>query len=191
MAFGFYFDMTRCTGCKACQIACKDVNSLGENVCYRTVKTYSVGHYPSVKTYSYSSSCNHCENPACLNVCSSGAFSRMADGAVVHSAQRCIGCRACMDACPYKIPVFLPDKHIVGKCNSCLELRNIGKNPACVDACPSRALQFCDLSALDESAAQPLVSELAVLPSSSQTRPNLRVLPKQIACEDEAVELLL
>ena len=63
MAFGFYFDMTRCIGCRACQVACKDKNRLGVGTLYRGVKSYTVGTFPDVKTYSYSASCNHCEDP--------------------------------------------------------------------------------------------------------------------------------
>lgn len=69
MAFGFYFDMTRCIGCRACQVACKDKNRLEVGTLYRNVKSYTVGTFPNVKSYSYSGSCNHCENPICLANC--------------------------------------------------------------------------------------------------------------------------
>ena len=83
MAFGFYFDMTRCIGCRACQVACKDKNRLEVGTLYRNVKSYTVGTFPNVKSYSYSGSCNHCENPICLANCPTGAISKAEDGTVV------------------------------------------------------------------------------------------------------------
>ena len=67
MALGFYFDMTRCIGCRACQVACKDKNRLDVGTIYRTADSYEVGTFPKVKMYSFSTSCNHCQNPACVS----------------------------------------------------------------------------------------------------------------------------
>ena len=66
MAVGFYFDMTRCTGCRACQVACKDKNRLDVGTVYREAHSYTVGQFPSVQGYSYSGSCNHCDEAACV-----------------------------------------------------------------------------------------------------------------------------
>ena len=72
MALGFYFDMTRCVGCRACQVACKDRCNLDLGVLFRYAKTYETGSFPKVGMYNYSGSCNHCENPACVTVCPTG-----------------------------------------------------------------------------------------------------------------------
>ena len=80
MAVGFYFDMQRCTGCRACQVACKDKNRLDVGTILRNAHTYCVGSFPEVKCYSVSQSCNHCEQAACLENCPAGAIYRAPDG---------------------------------------------------------------------------------------------------------------
>lgn len=77
---GFYFDMTRCIGCRACQVACKDKNRLEVGVIFRNAHTYSVGTFPSVHCYSYSGTCYHCAEPACVERCPTGAMYRAEDG---------------------------------------------------------------------------------------------------------------
>ena len=80
MALGFYFDMTRCVGCRACQVACKDRNNLDIGLLFRYAKTYETGSFPDVGMYNYSGSCNHCEHPACITVCPTGAMYKAEDG---------------------------------------------------------------------------------------------------------------
>ena len=82
MALGFYFDMTRCIGCRACQVACKDKNNLGVGVVLRNAQTYEVGTFPTVKMYNLSNTCNHCENPACVAACPTKAMHKAEDGTV-------------------------------------------------------------------------------------------------------------
>ena len=88
MSIGFYFDMSRCTGCRACQIACKDKNRLEVGTIYRNAHTFSVGSFPEVKCYSYSASCNHCESPACMAACPTGAIDKREDGAVIPAGEK-------------------------------------------------------------------------------------------------------
>ena len=97
MAVGFYLDMTRCIGCRACQVACKDKNRLEVGTLYREVHSYTVGTFPEVDGYSYSFGCNHCEEPICLKNCPTGAIYRAPDGTVVQDQSKCIGCRMCPD----------------------------------------------------------------------------------------------
>lgn len=131
MAFGFYFDMTRCIGCRACQVACKDKNRLGVGTLYRGVKSYTVGTFPDVKTYSYSASCNHCEDPICMKNCPVGAIEKAEDGTVIQDQEKCIGCRMCVMSCPYGHPKYFPEKGVSGKCDGCYGIRANGR-PACV-----------------------------------------------------------
>ena len=107
MALGFYFDMTRCIGCRACQVACKDKNRLDVGTIYRTADSYEVGTFPKVKMYSFSTSCNHCQNPACVSACPVGAMYKAEDGTVLHDDKLCIGCQACVSACPYDVPQYI------------------------------------------------------------------------------------
>ena len=129
---GFYFDQTACIGCKTCQVACRDKNALynvGE--IFRRVETVEVGTFPSVRYYGASISCNHCERPACVANCPSGAMYKDEDeGVVLHDDGMCIGCETCVSACPYGEPVYLEDEGIVRKCDSCVMLRKKGENPA-------------------------------------------------------------
>ena len=100
MSVGFYLDQNRRTGCRACQVACKDKNRLEVGLLYREAHTYSVGEFPKSKAYSYSFGCNHCEEPICLKNCPTGAIYRAPDGTVVQDQSKCIGCRMCVMSCP-------------------------------------------------------------------------------------------
>lgn len=80
MTVGFYFDMTRCIGCRACQVACKDKNRLEVGTLYREVHSFTVGKFPEVRSYSHTFGCNHCEDAICLKNCPTGAIYKAADG---------------------------------------------------------------------------------------------------------------
>jgi anaerobic dimethyl sulfoxide reductase subunit B (iron-sulfur subunit) len=181
MPVGYYFDMNRCTGCRACQIACKDKNRLDVGTIYRNAKTYSVGKYPEVKGYSYSFSCNHCTNPACKSVCPTEAIYHADDGTVIIDAEICIGCGACLTACPYFIPQTLPSG-IVGKCDGCFAIRKAGGQPACVAGCPNRALDFGERADMEKKHGEG-VADIAILPSSGTTSPNTLINAKEVSKE--------
>ena len=142
---GFYYDQTRCAGCKTCQVACKDKNRLGVGPVLRKVASRQVGTYPAVKLYHLSASCNHCESPACMAKCPTGALSKTDEGAVVRDAEACIGCSSCVNACPYGHPQIDETTGLSVKCDACSEWRAAGYLPACVEACPYRALDFGDV----------------------------------------------
>lgn len=189
MALGFYFDMTRCVGCRACQVACKDKNRLNIGMIWRYAKTYETGTVPKVGMYNYSGSCNHCENPACVDICPVGAMYKAEDGTVIHDDEMCIGCQACVGACPYTVPQFDAELSIVRKCDACASLRAKGQNPACVDACPSRALDFGEKEELIAKYGADLVQDIAILPDSSLTGSNTLIKAKECAKEEEYREL--
>ncbi|MBR2835667.1 MAG: 4Fe-4S dicluster domain-containing protein [Coriobacteriales bacterium] len=178
---GFYFDQTICTGCRACQVACKDKNNLEIGVLFRNVRTFEVGVFPQTKAYHYSGTCNHCANPACVPVCPVGAMFVAEDGTVQHDDELCIGCLSCIQACPYSVPQYIESLGIVQKCDSCKQLRDNGWNPACVDACPMRALEFGDLDELRAKHGDDVVSELPILPSAGMTEPSLLISCKACA----------
>ena len=188
MALGFYFDQTRWIGCKACQVACKDKNRLDVGANFREIKDFEVGEFPSVKTYSLTLSCQHCNNPACVEACPVGAMYKANDGTVLHDASLCVGCKACINACPYDAPAYIDSKKIVGKCDACAAIRAAGGKPACVAACPMRALDFGDLDELKAKYGSNLVSELPCLPSSD-TEPNLVIKAKEIAKSEKGNEI--
>ena len=189
---GFYFDQTRCIGCRTCQISCKDRNDLTVGVLYRRVASFDTGEGPTFGTYNYASTCNHCFTPACVANCPTGSMHKdLDDGTVQRNALLCIGCDACIIACPYSVPVMLEDKGIVGKCDSCKPFRDDGQNPVCVDACVMRALDFGDLADLEGKYGSGLVNELPILPSAQTTEPSVRIKPRSFALNPTFKETLM
>lgn len=180
---GFYFNMQLCIGCKTCQIACKDKNNLGTGIIFRRVKSFETGVYPQPGIYHYSGSCNHCTEAKCVKGCPTGAMHYSDDGTVQHDADVCIGCRYCIWNCPYSVPQYREDKNVVGKCDSCRDLRDAGQNAACEDACLMRCLKFGDLDELQKEYGANLVSDIAILPSSSATKPALLIKAKGCASD--------
>jgi anaerobic dimethyl sulfoxide reductase subunit B (iron-sulfur subunit) len=149
----FYLDTSSCTGCKACQIACKDKNNLPLGILWRRVVEVQGGEWSSrgaawltnAFAYFVSAACMHCATPICAEVCPTKAIHQREDGIVLLDADRCMGCRYCEMACPYKALQFDPDKGAMTKCDFCYDLIDIGKSPACVSACQMRVLHFGDL----------------------------------------------
>lgn len=178
---GFYFNADRCIGCRACQIACKDKNDLDVGVLYRQVRSYETGGFPSPGYYHLSSTCNHCAAPACAAVCPEVAIIKDPDsGIVVIDQELCIGCKLCIDACPYMVPQYLADENKVNKCDFCGDLLVSGEGPACVTACPQRILSFGDIDEL-ASRYPGAVKDLPAIPDSSQTGPSVIITPRASA----------
>lgn len=192
MSLGFYFDMSRCVGCRVCQIACKDRMALEQaGPRTRRVTTFETGDYPDASVYTLSIGCNHCEHPACVANCPTGAMYKDATGVVLHDDDRCIACRACVMACPYGAPQYLEDARLLVKCDSCKALRDAGENPVCVDACGMRALEFGDVDELRAAHGEELVSELPCLGSAAMTVPNLLVNAPRRAFDADFVEAIV
>ncbi len=154
---GFFVDVAKCTGCKTCVVACKDKNELPVGRNFRRVTEYAGGEWEQVDgawtqnvfAYYVSVACNQCADPACTKVCPTGAHAkRAADGLVLIERAKCIGCRACEQACPYGAPQFDVEAKKMTKCDACADLVGKDQQPACVAACPQRALEFGDIVAL-------------------------------------------
>ena len=152
----FYFDSSACSGCKACQLACKDKNDLPVGQKWRRVYEVTGGGWRQqgaawtndVFAYNLSISCNHCEDPICAHHCPTRALWKRADGIVQVDTGKCIGCKYCAWVCPYGAPQFDPVTGVMGKCDLCADYIDQGKNPACVDACPMRVLDVGDYDSL-------------------------------------------
>ncbi|WP_272701469.1 4Fe-4S dicluster domain-containing protein [Desulfovibrio sp. Fe33] len=175
----FVFDASRCNGCKACMIACKDKHDLPVGVSWRKVLECASGDWTeepdgsytqNVLAYYVSVSCNHCENPVCVTVCPTGAMQVVENGIVAIDPDRCIACGNCQWNCPYSAPVLDRVKKHMTKCDMCRDFLAKGKLPACVAACPSRAL---DVAPRKEAAARLGRADVAPLPSAKLTEPNL------------------
>ena len=184
MQYGFYFDSARCTGCKTCELACKDSKNLPKSVTYRKVIDYEGGEWvecdkgvweQSAYAYHLSVACNHCSRPVCTEVCPTGAMHKEENGIVRVNTRICVGCGYCTLACPYQAPHISPETHTNAKCDGCFDLVEHGGQPACVAACPLRALVFDDVDAL--RAHYTGVSEVPPLPDPSDTVPNLLINP--------------
>lgn len=186
---GFYLDQGGCTGCKACQIACKDKNDLPVGINWRRVAEYSGGGWsqdesqgtftPNVFTYYTSVACNHCEDPICIRVCPTQAMHKGEDGIVSIDAGACIGCRYCEWACPYSAPQFSADKGVMTKCNFCEDFLAEGREPACVAACPTRVLDFGEIDELRQKHGT--TADIEPLPDPDITKPNLVITPHKDA----------
>lgn len=166
----FFVDATRCTNCKTCEVACKDINGSAVGVRIRKVRTFEGGDFPRVFAYNISMSCNHCEDPACVAGCPAQAYTkRPEDGVVVHHFERCIGCRYCTWVCPYGSPQFDEAVGRIRKCDLCIGEIERGREPACVAACPTRVIEVGPLEAL---ASRPSATMLIRgVPEPSVTRP--------------------
>ncbi len=184
----FYIDSSACGNCKACQIACKDKNNLPVGILWRRVWQYGGGNWVrqdntyvpnGVFTYSLSISCMHCEDPACVKACPAGAMTKRADGIVLVNQDQCVGCRYCEWACPYGAPHFNEAKGVMTKCTFCEDLLAQGQNPACVDACPMRAIEFGELEELRAKHGNAM--DIEPLPASWITHPSVVITPHRSA----------
>ena len=153
--FGFSFDMSRCSGCMACVVACMDQNDLpGEGPSFRQVVQLEKGGYPSATLSFASLACFHCSDAPCLKVCPKGAISRnMERGVIEVDEELCIGCKACAMVCPFGAPQFGPEGKMV-KCHFCKDRIAQGLEPACVHTCTTRALGFGPLETLSRAKAE-------------------------------------
>lgn len=188
--YGFYFDASKCTGCKTCMVACKDKNNLPVGMNFLRVTEFSGGNWRQDRAtgawhqdafaYYLSISCNECSDPACVKVCPTKAhFKRAEDGLVLIDPKKCIGCGACLAACPYGAPQLDREARKMRKCDTCLDRREKGLNPVCVDACPQRALDFGPIDELRKKYGD--CAAIAPLPDASVTKPNLVIHPTKSA----------
>lgn len=140
-------DTNRCMGCQSCIIACKEQNKTPKGFFVTTVTKQSHGTYPSA-WHSYKPSlCHHCEDAPCLNACVPKATFPLDSGIIVVDWEHCIGCGACVQACPYDARFQDPtNQNKVDKCDFCATLLEKGLEPACVETCPSSARIFGDLA---------------------------------------------
>jgi formate dehydrogenase iron-sulfur subunit len=181
--YRFTFDMGACIGCHSCEVACAEQNGLPADVSWRRVGEIEGGEYPNTKRMHISMACNHCLEPACLQGCPTGAYTKLDNGIVMHHADDCIGCQYCTWNCPYSVPAFQPDRRIVTKCDMCSRRLDAGLESACVAACPTKAI---GIEAIDPVAwrADPHGADAPHLPSSMITRSTTRiVLPDDLPAE--------
>jgi len=154
MNYGFVIDNRKCIGCHACSTACKSENEVPLGVNRTWVKTVEHGRYPNVTRSFQVTRCNHCENPPCARICPVTAMYQRDDGIVEFDPSVCIGCKACMQACPYDAIYIDPETDTAAKCHMCSHRVDIGLEPACVVVCPEHAIVFGDLDDADSEISQ-------------------------------------
>ncbi|AFJ48150.1 4Fe-4S dicluster domain-containing protein [Shimwellia blattae] len=146
--YGMVHDESRCIGCNACVEACRGANQVPEGVSRLTIiRSEPQGTFPDVRYRFFRHSCQHCERAPCVEVCPTGAsFCDKASGIVDVDPALCVGCQYCIAACPYRVRFIHPQSKTADKCDFCRKTRlREGRLPACVEACPTRALVFGNL----------------------------------------------
>jgi Fe-S-cluster-containing dehydrogenase component/formate-dependent nitrite reductase membrane component NrfD len=145
MRYGFVIDQRKCIGCHACTVACKEENQVPLGVNRTWVKYIEKGVFPDTRRYFSVLRCNHCNNAPCVAICPTVALYRRPDGIVDFDRDRCIGCKSCMQACPYDALYIDPETQTAAKCHYCAHRVEVGLEPACVIVCPVQAIIAGDL----------------------------------------------
>ncbi len=167
-------DHTRCIGCHACSTACKSENEVPLSVNRTYVKYVDVGSFPTSRRAFQVTRCNQCDNPPCVESCPTAAMYRRPDGIVDFDKSICIGCKACIAACPYDAIFINPEDHSAEKCNFCAHRIDIGLEPACVVVCPTEAIIVGDVNDRASRVAQVVKRDsVTVRRPEKETHPKL------------------
>ncbi|HWA80771.1 MAG TPA: 4Fe-4S dicluster domain-containing protein [Acetobacteraceae bacterium] len=208
---GLVIDLDTCVGCHACAVNCKEWNKGGppaplpdydpqgakpDGVWFNRIHTYEAGDGAAGRTVHFPRSCLHCEEPACVTVCPTGAsYKRAEDGIVLVNTDLCIGCKLCSWACPYGAREFDEDAGVMKKCTLCIDriyndtIPEAQRVPACVATCPAHARHFGDLGD-PESAVSKLVRSRGgydLMPEMGYRPVNKYLPPRKTACRAPAL----
>jgi Fe-S-cluster-containing dehydrogenase component/DMSO reductase anchor subunit len=173
--YAFQVELDKCTGCKACVVACHTLNGLDEDEAWRDVGLLEAGHgfQQTVTT-----ACHHCLDPECLHGCPVGAYEKEKDtGIVRHLDDQCIGCEYCVLKCPYDVPKYSHKRGIVRKCDMCHQRLADGEAPACVQACPTEAISIIKI---DTAALHENNTFLPGAPTPDITQPTTRYIGRNV-----------
>lgn len=163
---GFILDLNRCTGCRACELACSTENGLALGQSWRRIETFNINRDPRASLHHLSIGCNHCANAPCAAACPARAITwDDRSGLVVLDIDRCLGCGYCAWVCPFEAPTYDEFAGVMGKCTFCSERTAQGDKPACVEACPTDALTVGDMGTAGLTDAVPGFPETAADPA--------------------------
>ena len=183
--YGFAIDLRKCIGCHACTIACKSEHEIpiGVNRCW--VKTVEKGSFPDTRRFFFPVLCNQCDDAPCVAICPTNTLFKRRDGIVDFNSDSCIGCRACMAACPYDQLFIDPNTRTAEKCNFCANRVENKLQPACVSVCPTECRIFGDLDDPTSEVARIVRSEAVTV-----RRPEKGTQPKifYIGAEEAAIQ---
>ena len=172
--YGFVIDQRKCIGCHACTLACKSENLVPVGSFRTWVKYIEKGEFPNTRRFFTIERCQHCEDAPCVEICPTKALYKRKDGIVDFDSERCIGCKSCMQACPYDALYIDPFSHTAAKCNYCAHRTDRGLLPSCVVVCPVSAIIAGDLEDQSSQIAQTLAREQVQVRRPDQgTRPQV------------------
>ena len=175
--YGMVIDTVRCVGCMDCVVACKTENDVPAGLCRDWIVTEVRGAFPQPRLEIRSERCNHCDEPPCVWCCPTGASHVEPFGRLVQiTPERCIGCKACLAACPYDARYVHP-RGYADKCTFCVHRVLRGLEPACVAVCPTHCMHFGDLDDPNSGVSRLLRERRghALLPEAG-TRPRIHFL---------------
>lgn len=176
MRYAMAIDTLKCVGCGDCVVACQIENQVPEGFCRDWVTESVEGTFPDLRMELRSERCNHCSNAPCVRCCPTGASHIIEGGIVMVTPEKCIGCGACIESCPYDARFFHP-KGYVDKCTFCSQRVQAGLKPACVSVCPTHCMYFGDLDDPNSEVAQLLQRRKhKVLAPEAGTQPNVYYL---------------
>lgn len=144
MRYAMAIDTKKCVGCADCVVACQTENKVPIGLCRDWIVERVDGKFPNTQVEFRSERCNHCENSPCVRCCPTGASHYAEGGTVLVTPEKCIGCGACIQSCPYDARFSHPDGY-VDKCTFCSGRVKEDKDPACVSVCPTRCMHFGDI----------------------------------------------
>ncbi|MDP6379402.1 MAG: polysulfide reductase NrfD [Candidatus Thalassarchaeaceae archaeon] len=170
--FGFVIDNRTCIGCHACTVACKSEHDVPIGVNRTHVKYIETGTYPDNSREFTVHRCNHCEDAPCSTICPTTALFTREDGIVDFDDERCIGCKSCMQACPYDALYINPNKGTAAKCNYCAHRIENSYEPACVIVCPTESIISGDL---DDPNSK--IAKLVTTQETTVRKPELGTIP--------------
>ena len=184
MKYGFVIDHRKCIGCHACTVACKSENEVPLGTFRTWVKYIEKGEYPDTRRFFSVLRCNHCEDAPCITICPVTALFRRDNGIVDFSGDRCIGCKSCMQACPYDALYINPNTNTAEKCNFCAHRVEKQLEPACVIVCPVQAIVSGDMDDPSSRLAQLIATE-----ATTVRKPEAGTLPKLFYIEADHAAL--
>ena len=174
MKYGFIIDNRKCIGCHACTTACKSEHDVAVGVNRTYVKQVEKGEFPNTRRIFSVMRCNHCTDAPCVTICPVEALYTREDGIVDFDNNRCIGCKSCMQACPYDALYIDPKTNTAAKCNYCAHRVEVGREPACVTVCPEHAIIAGDMHNPDTEISKLLARQaVKVRKPEKGTKPNL------------------
>jgi Fe-S-cluster-containing dehydrogenase component len=183
--YAFLIDNRRCIGCHACSVACKAEHEVPLGVARTWVKYVEKGVFPETRRTFQVTRCNHCEDAPCVEICPTTALFKRRDGIVDFDPRRCIGCKACMQGCPYDAIYIDPQTETAAKCNFCAHKVEVGLEPPCVTVCPTQAIVAGDL----ENPASRISGLVGRMPIQVR-KPEKGTRPKVFYIEGEAGSLV-